>query len=90
MPAGPAVLNLKTGIGIVAAHVSYTDTGIHVAFESVDVPSVGTDEERIQKCVQNMADLFEKGISRTPQDWHMLQRIWIDGDFVDRSDKSVT
>lgn len=89
MPAGPAVLNLKTGIGIVAAHVSYTDTGIHVAFESVDVPSVGTDEERIQKCVQNIADLFEKGISRTPQDWHMLQRIWIDGDFVDRSDKSV-
>ena len=88
MPAGPAVLNLKTGIGIVAAHVSYTDTGIHVAFESVDVPSVGTDEERIQKCVQNMANLFEKGISRTPQDWHMLQRIWIDGDFTDRPERT--
>jgi KDO2-lipid IV(A) lauroyltransferase len=88
MPAGPAVLNLKTGIGIVAAHVSYTDTGIHVAFESVDVPSVGTDEERIQKCVQNMANLFERGISRTPQDWHMLQRIWIDGDFTDRPERT--
>lgn len=89
MPAGPAVLNLKTGIGIVVAHVSYTDVGIHINFESLDVPSSGTDEERIQKCVQNMANLFEKGISQTPQDWHMLQRIWIDGDFVDRSQKSV-
>lgn len=89
MPAGPALLHIKTGISIVVAHVSYTESGIHIDFEPVEVPSLGTDEERIQRCVQNMADLFEKGISRTPQDWHMLQRIWVDGDFIDRSHQAV-
>jgi KDO2-lipid IV(A) lauroyltransferase len=90
MPAGPALLHIKTGISIVVAHVSYTDSGIHIDFEPVAVPTSGSDEERIKGCVQNIARLFEKGISRTPQDWHMLQRIWIDGDFVDRSHQAVT
>ena len=89
MPAGPALLHIKTGISIVVAHVSYTDSGIHIDFEPVAVPTSGSDEERIKGCVQNIAHLFEKGISRTPQDWHMLQRIWIDGDFVDRSHQAV-
>ena len=31
------------------------------------------------------ADFFAKGIESAPQDWHMLQRIWIDGDFQERS-----
>ena len=31
------------------------------------------------------ADYFAKGIASAPQDWHMLQRIWIDGDFQERS-----
>jgi predicted nucleotidyltransferase len=29
-------------------------------------------------------DLFAEGIAKYPQDWHMMQRIWIDGDFKDR------
>jgi len=89
MPAGPALLHIKTGVAIVVAHVSYTESGIHINFEPVEVPSSGTDEERIQACVQNIANLFEKGIARTPQDWHMLQRIWVDGDFKDRSERTV-
>jgi KDO2-lipid IV(A) lauroyltransferase len=32
-----------------------------------------------------MAHQFEAGISAHPQDWHMLQRIWIDGDFMERT-----
>jgi KDO2-lipid IV(A) lauroyltransferase len=89
MPAGPVLIHIKTGIPLVAAHVSYTETGIHVEFNSVDVPTSGTDEERIAAGVQATADLFEKGIKKYPEDWHMLQRIWIDGDFVDRATKSV-
>lgn len=84
MPAGPALLHVKTGIPIVVAHVSYTENGIHIDFEEVTYSESGTDEERIQRCVQEIARLFEKGISRTPADWHMLQRIWIDGDFTER------
>jgi len=84
MPGGPALLHVKTGIPIVVAHVSYTAKGIHIDFEEVRYSQSGTDEEKIHCCVQEIARLFEKGISRKPEDWHMLQRIWIDGDFVER------
>jgi KDO2-lipid IV(A) lauroyltransferase len=39
----------------------------------------------VQEIVQTTAQLFESGIKKAPQDWHMLQRIWVDGDFKDRS-----
>jgi phosphatidylinositol dimannoside acyltransferase len=89
MPAGPVLLHLKTGIPAVVAHVSYTQRGIHVEFNSVEIPSAGTDEERISAGVQAIAKTFERGIENLPEDWHMLQRIWIDGDFVDSHRKPV-
>jgi KDO2-lipid IV(A) lauroyltransferase len=81
MPAGPAVLALKTGIPLVVAHVSYTEIGIHIDFTPIDIPQVGSEDERIKEIVQRCATAFEEGISRHPEDWHMLQRIWTDGDF---------
>jgi len=85
MPAGPALLAVRTGIPLVTAFVSYTETGIHVEFNSVAIPSEGSDSERVAQVVQSCADLFAQGITKAPQDWHMLQRIWIDGDFQERS-----
>ena len=84
MPAGPALLAIKTGIPLVVAHVSYTAQGIHIEFNEVPVPIDGTETERIQKTVQASADLFARGIAQSPEDWHMLQRIWVDGDFKER------
>jgi lauroyl/myristoyl acyltransferase len=78
MPAGPALLALKTGIPLIVAHVSYRKVGIHIDFHSVEVPQNGSEGERIVAIVQTTASLFEKGISDHPEDWHMLQRIWID------------
>ena len=78
MPAGPALLAVKTRIPLVVAHVSYTKMGIHIDFHPVSVPEFGTESERIAKTVQAMADLFSIGIAQHPQDWHMLQRIWVD------------
>ncbi len=81
MPAGPALLAIKTGIPLVVAHVSYTEIGIHIEFTPVDVSQTGSESERVVQTVQRMANLFEKGIAAHPEDWHMLQRIWTDGDF---------
>jgi KDO2-lipid IV(A) lauroyltransferase len=81
MPAGPALLAIKTGIPLVVAHVSYTEVGIHIEFNAVDVADTGSESERVSQTGQRMADLFEKGIAAHPEDWHMLQRIWTDGDF---------
>jgi KDO2-lipid IV(A) lauroyltransferase len=85
MPAGPALLAVRTGIPLVTAFVSYTSTGIHVEFNSVAIPTDGSDSERVAQVVQSCANLFAQGIATAPQDWHMLQRIWVDGDFQERS-----
>ncbi len=78
MPAGPAVLAIREGLPLVAAHVTYTSTGIHIEFNEVDIPDIDDEESRIQETVQRTANLFAAGISKAPEDWHMLQRIWID------------
>ncbi len=84
MPAGPALLAIKTEIPLVVAHVSYMPIGIHIDFTEVQIPTEGSESEKISATVQACADLFSKGIAQHPEDWHMLQRIWIDGDFEER------
>ncbi len=85
MPAGPAVLAIKTGAPLIATLVSYTENGIHIKFQSVLIPIIGNESDRVSATVQICADYFADGISNHPHDWHMLQRIWTDGDFKDRN-----
>ena len=84
MPAGPALLAIRTGADLITAFVSYTVSGIHIDFRKVQVATGETESEQVAKTVQLCADNFASGISAHPQDWHMLQRIWVDGDFVER------
>ena len=84
MPAGPALLALKTQAPLITAFVSYTENGIHIDFKNVVLPSAGEESAKVREIVQMTARHFEDGISQTPQDWHMLQRIWVDGDFKER------
>jgi lauroyl/myristoyl acyltransferase len=86
MPAGPAVLAINTGAPLLTAYVSYTDKGIHIYFDLIEVSQTGTQPERVQETVQHCADNFARGIAEHPEDWHMLQRIWIDADFKERVD----
>ena len=85
MPAGPALLAIRTGSDLVTAYVSYTEFGIHIDFRKVEIANGETENEKVAKTVQLCADNFAAGIIEHPQDWHMLQRIWVDGDFVERS-----
>jgi KDO2-lipid IV(A) lauroyltransferase len=85
MPAGPALLAIKTAAPLITAFVSYTESGIHILFKNVVLPTAGTQEERVSEIVQMTAMHFEEGIKQNPEDWHMLQRIWTDGDFVERN-----
>ena len=41
MPAGPALLALRTKAPLITAFVSYTDTGIHIEFNTVVLPASG-------------------------------------------------
>ena len=84
MPAGPALLALRTKAPLITAFVSYTESGVHIEFRNIMVPSAGDESSKVKEIVQMTAQYFEDGISESPEDWHMLQRIWIDGDFKER------
>jgi KDO2-lipid IV(A) lauroyltransferase len=85
MPAGPAIVAIRTGIPLVTAFVSYTDSGIHVDLREILIPGGVDEAARVKATVQLCADNFADGIKNSPQDWHMMQRIWVDRDFVERS-----
>lgn len=85
MPAGPALLAIRTGADLITAFVSYTENGIHIDFRKVEIASGESESEKVSKTVQLCADNFAAGISAHPEDWHMLQRVWVDGDFVERT-----
>jgi phosphatidylinositol dimannoside acyltransferase len=85
MPAGPALLALRTNAPLITAFVSYTESGVHIEFRNVILPSSGDESSKVNEIVQMTAQYFEDGISQSPEDWHMLQRIWIDGDFKERA-----
>jgi KDO2-lipid IV(A) lauroyltransferase len=72
MPAGPARLALETGAALVPATLSFTRAGWHIAFHE---PVPPTD---LATMTQGLATAFEQGIAEHPQDWHMLQRVWLD------------
>jgi KDO2-lipid IV(A) lauroyltransferase len=79
MPAGPAILAIKTGSPLVTAYIRYLNRGIELTFdETIKLPVTGSEEEQIKIVTQSMADNFAKRIKDSPVDWHMLQRIWVD------------
>jgi len=81
MPIGPALLSLRTGAPLITAQVSYNPKGIQIDFLGPLTPRIqGTLEDRAKDLVQQCADNFANGISKKPEDWHMLQRIWIDSE----------
>ena len=85
VPAGPALLSIQTGAPLITAFVKYELAGIRIIFEGeVEVPTTGSTSEKTSVMSQIVADRFAKQIAKSPSDWHMLQRIWIDGDYVER------
>lgn len=77
MPSGPALLALRNDSYLVIAHVTYTDQGIHITFSEPLLPDSNTEKSKIEDLTQQSADIFAAGIAKSPEDWHMLQKIWI-------------
>ena len=77
MPSGPALLALRNNSYLIVAHVTYTKQGIHIKF-SEPLSSQETQEQaKIKDLIQQTANFFVEGIRKNPEDWHMLQRVWI-------------
>jgi phosphatidylinositol dimannoside acyltransferase len=92
MPAGPAALARDTGAALIPVTLWFHDerdwcTRIH---PEIPVPALGDRAAEIRAMTQAAADAFAEGISDHPQDWHMLQRVWVaDLDRSRLSDKVV-
>ena len=81
MPAGPALLALRTGASLITAFVAYTKTGIHINFSgpfNLDSAESGKSESgKVIALTQKLADQFSRDITRDPTSWHMQQRIFL-------------
>ncbi|GAA2625547.1 phosphatidylinositol mannoside acyltransferase [Streptomyces vastus] len=79
MPAGPSLLAQQTGALLLPVTLWYDDSPVMRGrvHPPVDVPETGTRAEKTSVMTQALADAFATGIADHPEDWHMLQRLWL-------------
>lgn len=79
MPAGPAALALRTGALLLPVTLWYDgpDRLQGRVHPPVGVPEHGDRREKAAVMTQALADAFAEGIAGHPEDWHMLQRLWL-------------
>ena len=80
MPPGPALLALRTGAPLYAADLWFTETQAVAKMRRIELPDPadGALDVRAKLVTQRLADAFAIGIAEHPQDWHMLQKLWLD------------
>ena len=83
MPAGPASLALATGAALLPAYLWYSDQGgpggtwCGWIRDEITPPAEGDKRAKIAAMTQALADRFADGIASHPEDWHMLQPMWL-------------
>ena len=79
MPAGPALLAQQTGAILLPVTLWYDDTPVMKGrvHAPIDVPESGDRASKTSVMTQALADAFATGIADHPEDWHMLQRLWL-------------
>ncbi|WP_189930544.1 phosphatidylinositol mannoside acyltransferase [Streptomyces sulfonofaciens] len=79
MPAGPAILAQQTGALLLPVTLWYDRSPVMQGrvHPAIDVPATGNRLEKASAMTQALADVFAAGIAEHPEDWHMLQRLWL-------------
>ncbi|MFB4319420.1 phosphatidylinositol mannoside acyltransferase [Actinomadura sp. 21ATH] len=79
MPAVSAALAIQTGAALIPVTLwyegEYWAARVH---DEIPVPDGGARQEKIAAMTQQLAGVFEEGIAAHPEDWHMLQKVWVD------------
>jgi len=79
LPAGPAALAVQTGAALMPVScwfVGEAEWAAHV-YDEIPVPGSGTRKEKIAAMTQALATVFEQAIREHPEDWHMLQKLFV-------------
>jgi phosphatidylinositol dimannoside acyltransferase len=94
LPAGPAALAVQTGAAlmpVITSFVGETEWAAHV-YDEIPVPADGDRKHKVAVMTQQLAAAFEDGIKEHPEDWHMLQKLFVadlDPERLARSRKSA-
>jgi KDO2-lipid IV(A) lauroyltransferase len=79
MPPGPALIALRTGAPLYTAAMWFeADRACARLTGPLTVAPEGGLDARVRALTQRVADALAEGIARHPEDWHMLQRVWVD------------
>jgi len=74
-----AALAVHTGAALMPVATWFEgdrDWGAHI-YDEIPIPDTGDRKEKIQVMTQQLANVFEQAIREHPQDWHMLQKIFL-------------
>ena len=75
MPRGPAELARRTGAPLIPATLAYDGPDLVITFHDPVPPAEG--EQGLATMMQAVADCFTDGFRAHPQDWHMMQRVFV-------------
>jgi phosphatidylinositol dimannoside acyltransferase len=78
-PAGPAALAVQTGAALMPVACWFegeAEWGAHI-YDEIAIPTGGTRKEKAAVMTQAMAAVFEDAIRDHPEDWHMLQKVFV-------------
>lgn len=77
-PPGPALLAATTGAALVPMLGSYTERGWRMEFQPEIPTGVGDRlRDQVLRATTGLVAAFETGIAAHPEDWHMLQPLWL-------------
>jgi KDO2-lipid IV(A) lauroyltransferase len=77
-PAGPATLALLTGAPLYPVTMHFEGPiAVGVVHDRVEIPESLPKGERVAHMTQQIARAFEIGIAEHPEDWHMMQKVWL-------------
>jgi len=76
--AGPAALAVRTGAALMPVVLWFAGDSLrgHI-YPEIPVPPDGTQAEKVAEMSQQLATAWQAGISEHPEDWHMLQKVFV-------------
>lgn len=75
MPRGPATLARRTGCALIPATLAYDGDDMVITFHAEVAHVDGSAGLKVM--MQSVADAFTSGLRDFPQDWHMMQKVFV-------------
>jgi KDO2-lipid IV(A) lauroyltransferase len=76
--ASPANLAVQTGAALIPVMTWFEgDDWAARVYPEIPVPAHGTRKEKVAAMTQQLVAIWEKGIAEHPEDWHMLQKVFV-------------